>query len=556
MFTTRSRHREENAESTGRRRSRRSARKAWALAGTVAVLAAGVFVLSPGDAGATAPARGDFDGDGTSDLVYRNVAGQLYVNTGAAETMALDTDVAKVKDVLTPGDLDSDGVQDVLTLSPTGVLFLHSGVYARTPGGLGSYRTVASGWQIYNKVVAPGDLNGDGKADLLARTPAGTLYFYPGKGTGAFGSRVTIGTGWQQYDELIGAGDLTGDGIGDLLARTPAGVLYRYTGKKGGTFNARVKDPKTDWASYGQIIGGGDWDGNGKTDLLARDFAGQLWFYPGNGNGTFGTRSARSKGWGKVTQFAGAGNNPHVGKYGTMARTSAGAVYSYQVTGTGTLTSKLLVGTSWPSSTTRLAYAVSLRQNGLADLVVQSISTGKLTNPASYALADPTLATGSTSYNRIVGPGDVTGDGKGDLLAVTTSGTLYLYPGDGTGTSVASRVKLSSGWQAYNALIGAGDVTGDGRPDLLARDTAGTLWRYAGTGSASAPFSSRVKVGTGWQTYKKLFSPGDANGDGKPDLMATTSTGALYFYAGTGTGGFKPRVSKASSGWDGWADLL
>jgi hypothetical protein len=530
--------------------------KASVLAGTVALLAAGTLAVLPGDADATAPARGDFDADGTSDLVYRNVAGQLYVNTGAAETMALDTDVAKVKDVLTPGDLDSDGVQDVLTLSPTGVLYSHPGIYARTPGGLGSYRTVASGWQIYNKVTAPGDLNGDGKADLLARTPAGSLYYYPGKGTGSFGSRVLVGSGWQQYDELIGAGDLNGDGVGDLLARTPAGVLYRYTGKRGGTFNARVKDTKTEWASYNQIIGGGDWDGNGKTDLLARDFSGALWFYPGTGKGTFGTRAARSKGWGKVTQFAGAGNNPHFGKFGTMARTSAGAVYSYQVTGTGTLTGKLLVGSAWPSATTRLAYASSLRQNGLADLVVQSVSSGKLTNPAFYALSDPTIATGSTSYNRIVGPGDVTGDGKGDLLAVTSTGTLYLYAGDGSGTNVAARVKISTGWERYNAVIGAGDVTGDGRPDLLARDTSGVLWRYAGTGSASAPFSARVKVGTGWQQYKKLFSPGDANGDGKADLMATSSTGALFLYAGTGTGTFKSRVTEATTGWSGWADLL
>lgn len=130
----------------------------------------------------------------------------MYINTGPAETMVVDADVAKVKDVLTPGDLDSDGVQDVLTLSSSGVLSFHPGIYARVPGGLGSRRTVATGWQAYNKVAAPGDMNADGKADLLARTPTGTLYYYPGKGTGAFGSRVKIGTGWQQYDELIGAG--------------------------------------------------------------------------------------------------------------------------------------------------------------------------------------------------------------------------------------------------------------------------------------------------------------------------------------------------------------
>ncbi|MFE9445769.1 FG-GAP repeat domain-containing protein [Streptomyces sp. NPDC006602] len=551
MFTTRPRLRD-----GGHRHRRPLAMKASVLAGTAALLAVGVFAVLPGDADASAPARGDFDGDGTSDLVYRNVAGQLYINTGSAETMVVDTDVAKVKDVLTPGDLDSDGVQDVLTLSSSGVLSFHSGIYARVSGGLGSRRTVATGWQAYNKIAAPGDMNADGRADLLARTPTGTLYYYPGKGTGDFGSRVKIGTGWQQYDELIGAGDLNGDGVGDLLARTPAGALYRYLGKKGGTFSAKVKDSKTEWASYNQIVGGGDWDGNGKTDLLARDFSGNLWFYAGNGNGTFGTRSARSKGWGKATQFAGAGNNPHFGKFGIMGRTSAGNVYSYEVTGTGTLTGKLLVGGAWPSSSTRLAYASALRENGLADLVVQSVSSGKLTNPAFYALADPLLSAGSTSYRRIVGPGDLTGDGKGDLLAVTSTGTLYLYAGNASGMSVAGRVQLGTGWQQYNALVGAGDFTGDGRPDLLARDTSGTLWRYAGTGSASAPFSARVKIGTGWQQYSKLFSPGDANGDGKADLMATNSSGALYFYAATGTGTFKPRAAKATSGWTGWADLL
>ncbi|MFK0109956.1 FG-GAP repeat domain-containing protein [Streptomyces sp. NPDC091217] len=551
MFTTRSRRTDGN-----HRHRRPLVMKASLLAGTAAVLVAGALTLLPGDAGATSPARADFDGDGTSDLVYRNVAGQLYVNTGSAETMALEADVSKVKDVLTPGDLDGDGVQDILTLSSSGVLSFHPGIYARVPGGLGSRRTVATGWQIYNKVAAPGDMNGDGKADLLARTFSGTLYYYPGLGTGAFGSRVKIGTGWQQYDELIGAGDLNGDGVGDLLARTPAGVLYRYQGRKGGTFNAKVKDSRTEWASYNQIIGGGDWDGNGRTDLLARDFSGNLWFYAGNGNGTFAARAARSKGWGRATQFAGAGNNPHFGKYGIMARTSAGSVYSYQVTGTGTLANKLLVGSSWPASTTRLAYASSLRDGGLADLVVHSVSSGQLTNPAFYALSDPKLATGSTSYSRIVGPGDLTGDGKGDILAMTSSGTLYLYAGDGTGTNLAGRVQISSGWQQYNALVGGGDFTGDGRPDLLARDTSGALWRYAGTGSASAPFSARVKIGTGWQQYKKLFSPGDADGDGKADLMTTNSSGALYLYAGTGTGTFKSRVSKATSGWSSWSDLL
>ncbi|MGC0331341.1 hypothetical protein RKD23_004331 [Streptomyces sp. SAI-170] len=138
--------------------------------------------------------------------------------------------------------------------------------------------------------------------------------------------------------------------------------------------------------------------------------------------------------------------------------------------------------------------------------------------------------------------------GKGDLLAIASSGTVYLNAGTGSGTSVAARAQVATGWQSYNALVAGGDFTGDGRPDLLARDTTGTLWRLTGTGSASAPFATRVNLGTGWQQYKNLFSPGDADRDGKADLMVTTSSGALYFYAGTGTGALKGPATKATSG--------
>ncbi|MEV7416632.1 hypothetical protein [Streptomyces sp. NPDC089919] len=42
-----------------------------------------------------------------------------------------------------------------------------------------------------------------------------------------------------------------------------------------------------------------------------------------------------------------------------------------------------------------------------------------------------------------------------------------------------------------------------GPSPLVARDTAGTLWRYAGTGKGT--FGGRVKAGTGWGGYAGLY---------------------------------------------------
>jgi hypothetical protein len=69
---------------------------------------------------------------------------------------------------------------------------------------------------------------------------------------------------------------------------------------------------------------------------------------------------------------------------------------------------------------------------------------------------------------------------------------------------VTPRVRVGGGWGGYSALVGTGDLSGDGRADLLARDTAGKLWRYASTGAGT--YGGRVLIGTGgWNGFKGLF---------------------------------------------------
>jgi hypothetical protein len=84
-----------------------------------------------------------------------------------------------------------------------------------------------------------------------------------------------------------------------------------------------------------------------------------------------------------------------------------------------------------------------------------------------------------------------------------SSDTLWRYAGNGVG-GFTSRVKVASDWGvSYNAVLGVGDITADGKADIVSRDTSGTLWRNNGTGKGS--FGPRVKVATGWQGYKGVF---------------------------------------------------
>jgi hypothetical protein len=51
------------------------------------------------------------------------------------------------------------------------------------------------GWNGLAGIVAPGDVTGDGDADLFARDAAGRLWLYPGNGAGGLGVRRLIGAG-------------------------------------------------------------------------------------------------------------------------------------------------------------------------------------------------------------------------------------------------------------------------------------------------------------------------------------------------------------------------
>ncbi|MET9672381.1 VCBS repeat-containing protein [Streptomyces sp. NPDC006482] len=480
----------------------------------------------------------DFNGDGIDDFVFRAVDGKTYTSTGqeGSEFELYRTDQV-AKDIIPIGNQGGYSTEpEVLVLSENGTLTLYvDATMTGTP-----YETWhGGGWQIYNKIVSPGDVNGDGRADVVARDTNGTLFLYlaTGNTSAPLGARKLIGGGWNDFDQLVGIGDNNGDGRADLVARDTNGTLWFYagTGNTSAPF-AGKKAIGNGWNIYNQIMTAGDNDGDGDGELLARNTAGTLFWYDANGNGTLAgpVQGSPVGDWAGIAQFGGAGNIPYTGKEGVVARDKAGTLFWYGNKTTGQLgaRSQLSDTGNWLGAT--VLHLSSMDADGSSD--IGQLLDGELYVNGNY------IGMGWGIYNHLVGPGDVSGDGKGDLLARDRNGSLYLYRGNGQGTGLASRTKISAGWGGFDRLVGAGDYSGDGRADLLARTPGGVLYLYAGTGVAATPFKAGLRLGAGWNAYPKLVAPGDVNGDGKADLLGVTSGGDLYRYLNTAPGKFAPRA--------------
>jgi len=176
---------------------------------------------------------------------------------------------------------------------------------------------------------------------------------------------------------------------------------------------------------------------------------------------------------------------------------------------------------------------------------------GKAVMPSTSYVS---LGTGWNQHNVLTSPGDITGDGLADLIARNSStGAVYLYKG-AAGGKLAARVKLYDNWKGYKKLVGVGDLNGDGHGDLLAQDASNELWRYHGTGTGR--FTSRVKVYDNWgAAYNVVVGVGDITRDGKADLVSRDTSGNLWRSSGNGRGSFSGAV-KIATGWQGYKALF
>lgn len=159
-------------------------------------------------------------------------------------------------------------------------------------------------WSQVKQLVPGDDADGDGLRDLFTveQDTAGIqrLWLHTGGSFGNFFKLILLDQADRSNQEFSSPGDINGDGLADLWARDRTdGKLYQYASAKNpdGTadLGAYSRTPTLiatgfDTAAYPQVSSDGDFDGDGdgKADLWARAANGNVYTFPGQAPDTNG----------------------------------------------------------------------------------------------------------------------------------------------------------------------------------------------------------------------------------------------------------------------------
>ncbi len=219
---------------------------------------------------------------------------------------------------------------DIAAVDPAGNLF----VYPSAKGGdLWKRNFISSGWSGVQQTAVV-DYNNDGRQDLVAVWADGRLTVSYGQANGTLNAAQRIGTGWGPYDVAITKWK-SGSTYPSIVAKhRPSGQLFLYPNLDGSRFGV----PELIGTGWGPLtILAADFDGDRRQDLLARNAAGQLLLYRGNGSGQFMNEQRRvvGTGWASMGHISGIAHHVGNGSHGVLARSSDGDLFHYQILGNG-----------------------------------------------------------------------------------------------------------------------------------------------------------------------------------------------------------------------------
>ena len=447
-------------------------------------------------------APGDLDGDRTADLLVRDAATgitSLRPGDGAGGLRAASRSYlrfAGVSQLSGVGDFDGDGSPDLVGRRD-GELLLWPG---RPGGGFGSARTLARDWSAYDLTVGVADFDEDGHPDLVAR--AGDELFLV-RGTGRRVEAPVRLPGHWRGDLVGGRGDVSGDGHPDLLVRgARSGTTWVVPGDGAGGLQPRIggwgRFAGASWlAVVGQLA-----DGRGPDIVGWNAESADLRVFPNSGRRNLGRTVDTGITLRRTNLLLNVGDWDRDGHGDVMTRRASGAMWLYAGRGRDRFASPTVAATGW-SWATDVTAAGDVTGDGYPDLMAQD-STGAFRvypNDRRGGFRASFVARGATDGARLIGVGLFDGDDTADSVVRRTGGSLWLWAGDGAGGLVTSR-QVGRGARGYDWIRAYGQVDGRGRSDLVARSSrTGNLWLLPGTWKG---FGERRLIGTGFDAYDLL----------------------------------------------------
>jgi hypothetical protein len=221
------------------------------------------------------PMVGDFNGDRRDDIVVftrgnlHTAKVALSTGTGFGSSQVWHTSFTPNDEIPAVGDVNGDGKDDVVAF-PRG----SSGdawVALSNGSAFGAATFWGNGVSISNEIPALADVNGDGRADAISFTRGNQGDVWVALSTATrFGSPQRWHVDFCFGAEIPAVGDFNGDRKADLATFTRGGQADVFVAlSNGSSFVGTASVWNTDFAAYNEIPGVGDFNGDGRDDIAA-----------------------------------------------------------------------------------------------------------------------------------------------------------------------------------------------------------------------------------------------------------------------------------------------
>jgi hypothetical protein len=410
---------------------------------------------------------------------------------------------------------------------------------------------------VFYVTIAAGDVDGDGKPDLVTTGLSNEVYVFHGNGDGTFADPTAFGVGDGDWPHGIAIADLDGDGKPDIVtANNTTSDISVLLGDGTGSFPTATNFAVGSFPVAMRIA---DVTGDGKLDVVTANAGSfDITVAAGDGNGGFARAASYSVGPNAQPFGLAIGDVNGDGKPDVVVANAAtdgsdfpppelpGNISVLVGDGAGSFAAAVQYSTGPDEGRAQGIALGDITGDGHVDVVVSRPNA----NAVAVLAGDGSGAFNDVALHAVsVGPApvaiaDVTGDGKLDAIAANAvSANVSILPGDGAG-GVGYSNRYAAG--AYPHSVAAADFNEDGINDIATANLMGsdvTVLIADGSGG----YIPAVHYATG--DSPTWIVTGDVNGDGHVDLVtADLGGGTVSVLLGDGTGAFAAAESYSVGG--------